>query len=92
MTESRDEWIKKRAYAIWEEEGYPTGRDAAHWEQASKERASVEKTAPHGIEVKPKVKRKPAPKVQVASNGAAAAATQAAAVKRTPRKAAVAKV
>ncbi|KAA0692577.1 DUF2934 domain-containing protein [Neorhizobium sp. P12A] len=92
MTESRDEWIKKRAYAIWEEEGYPTGRDAAHWEQASKERASVEKTSPHGIEVKPKAKRKTAPKVAVGSNGAAAAVTQAVAAKRAPRKAPAAKV
>ncbi len=91
MTESRDEWIKKRAYAIWEEEGYPTGRDAVHWEQASKERAAVEKTAPHGIEVKPKAKRKTPPTVSVASNGAAAAATQAAATKRAPRKPAIAK-
>ncbi|MFB2607092.1 DUF2934 domain-containing protein, partial [Rhizobium phaseoli] len=23
MAETREEWIKKRAYALWEEEGYP---------------------------------------------------------------------
>jgi hypothetical protein len=87
MTESRDEWIKKRAYSIWEEEGRPAGRDAIHWEQASRERAAVEKTAPHGIEVKSKAKGKTTPAVSVASNGAAAAAA-----KRSPRKTAAAKV
>jgi hypothetical protein len=56
MTESRDEWIKKRAYSLWEEEGYPTGRDQHHWEQAMKERAIMETTAPHGLAVKPKAK------------------------------------
>ncbi|MBZ5759766.1 MULTISPECIES: DUF2934 domain-containing protein [Rhizobium] len=56
MTESRDEWIMKRAYALWEEEGYPTGRDSIHWEQATKERAVMETTAPHGLAVKPKAK------------------------------------
>ncbi|WFS01043.1 DUF2934 domain-containing protein [Rhizobium tumorigenes] len=56
MTESRDEWIMKRAYALWEEEGYPTGRDSLHWEQATKERAVMETTAPHGLAVKPKAK------------------------------------
>lgn len=56
MTESRDEWIKKRAYSLWEEEGYPTGRDQHHWEQAMKERAVMETTAPHGLTVKPKAK------------------------------------
>lgn len=83
MTESRDEWIKKRAYAIWEEEGYPQGRDAAHWEQAGKERAALEKTAV-GIEVKPKAKRKTA---AAASNGAATLAP-----KTTSRKSAAPKV
>ena len=56
MTESRDEWIMKRAYALWEEEGYPTGRDSIHWEQATKERAVMDTTAPHGLAVKPKAK------------------------------------
>jgi hypothetical protein len=87
MSESRDEWIKKRAYAIWEEEGYPSGRDAAHWEQASKERTSVEKTAPNGLEVKPKAKRKTPPTISVASNGAAkAVSAKPSARKTTPAK------
>ncbi|MGY5778397.1 DUF2934 domain-containing protein [Rhizobium sp. LEGMi135b] len=62
MLESRDEWIKKRAYAIWEEEGHPSGRDFEHWAQASSERIALEETAADGgrIDVKPKAKRKTA--------------------------------
>ncbi len=59
MLEPRDEWIKKRAYAIWEEEGRPSGRDAEHWAQASNERIALEKKANGStIDVKPKAKRK----------------------------------
>ena len=88
MTESRDEWIKKRAYSLWEKEGYPTGKDAAHWEQATKEHSAMEKTAPDGIKVKPKAKRAAAPKAK-AGNGAAPIV--AAAAKRTTKKAATVK-
>ncbi|TXH83236.1 MAG: DUF2934 domain-containing protein [Rhizobium sp.] len=61
MLESRDEWIKKRAYAIWEEEGYPSGRDVEHWERASGELIAFEARAMNGdrIDIKPKAKRKP---------------------------------
>lgn len=37
MAENEDDWIKKRAYALWEEEGQPHGKDAEHWEQARRE-------------------------------------------------------
>ncbi|MCJ8520146.1 sRNA-binding protein [Pseudorhizobium tarimense] len=37
MADTEDEWIKKRAYALWEEEGKPHGKDAEHWEQARRE-------------------------------------------------------
>jgi hypothetical protein len=87
MTESRDEWIKRRAYAIWEEEGRPAGRDSEHWNQAIAERAAMEKGAPNGMDAKPKAKRK-AP-AKAVGNGAAPPA----AVKRaSPRKAAAAKL
>ena len=33
----KEEWIRRRAYNIWCAEGWPKGRDKAHWEQASKE-------------------------------------------------------
>jgi Protein of unknown function (DUF2934) len=84
MTESRDEWIMKRAYSLWEEEGYPTGRDSAHWEQATKERAVMETTAPHGLAVKPKTKRPVAPAKVLKSNGATPPAAIAA--KRSVKK------
>jgi hypothetical protein len=37
MAESNEEWIRRRAYELWEAEGYPTGKDAEHWEQAKLE-------------------------------------------------------
>lgn len=37
MAESEQEWISKRAYALWEEDGYPTGKDTEHWERARQE-------------------------------------------------------
>jgi hypothetical protein len=90
MTESRDEWIMKRAYSLWEEEGYPTGRDSAHWEQATKERAVMETTAPHGLAVKPKAKRTVAAPKASTSNGATPPAAIAA--KRTVKKDVSAKI
>jgi hypothetical protein len=59
MTETQQEWIKKRAYALWEEEGRPAGRDFIHWEQARREREALEGSAasPDGKEVKTRAKR-----------------------------------
>lgn len=37
MAESQEDWIKRRAYALWESEGYPSGKDRDHWEQAKLE-------------------------------------------------------
>jgi hypothetical protein len=84
MTESREEWIMKRAYSLWEEEGYPTGRDSAHWDQATKERAVMETTAPHGLAVKPKAKRPVASPKASKSNGVTPPAAMAA--KRATKK------
>lgn len=89
MLESRDEWIEKRAYAIWEAEGYPSGRDAVHWEQASQERIAFEKSTGKGKKsaAKPKakidVKPKATPKVKVT----AAAPTSDVATKVAPKRA-----
>ena len=30
-------WIRERAYAIWQDEGCPEGREQQHWEQATRE-------------------------------------------------------
>ena len=83
MTETREDWIKRRAYSLWEEEGHPTGRDSIHWEQARKEREALETSAAStdGKEVKTRAKRptpaaktnsvvKPAPKRAVSRKSA----------------------
>ena len=72
MTETREEWIRKRAYALWEEEGRPAGRDFAHWEQARAERQALEGSAASldGKEVKTRKRAASTPK----TNGVAKAA------------------
>ncbi|MDL2403713.1 DUF2934 domain-containing protein [Rhizobium mayense] len=90
MLEPRDEWIQKRAYAIWEEEGYPSGRDTVHWEQASNERTALEKSVSKDdkIDVKPKATRKAAAALTaVVSDAAVKAGT-----KRASKKALDAKI
>lgn len=34
MPERDYDWIARRAYALWEDEGRPHGRDEAHWQTA----------------------------------------------------------
>ena len=31
----QEAWIRERAYAIWEQEGRPAGRESQHWYQAA---------------------------------------------------------
>lgn len=45
MSNSRDEWISNRAYALWEQAGREHGRDSDHWQQASEEWAELERSA-----------------------------------------------
>lgn len=73
MAETREEWIKRRAYSLWEEEGHPTGRDTLHWEQAKTEREALEKSAASfdGKEIKAKPKKAATVKK---TNGVAASA------------------
>lgn len=85
MLESRDEWIKKRAYAIWEEEGHPSGRDGIHWEQASSERIALEKSVGKEGKLGAKSKAKRKPTIAVAAIVDEAANKPAA--KRTSKKA-----
>ena len=47
--------IRQRAYAIWEEEGRPHGREWDHWAKASQEISSL---APINIEAPPTEKPK----------------------------------
>jgi FMN phosphatase YigB (HAD superfamily) len=44
MDRSREEWISRRAYALWEAEGRPEGRDRENWLQASAEYDQLERT------------------------------------------------
>jgi hypothetical protein len=37
MAASEEQWIKHRAYELWEQEGYPSGKDQEHWERAKLE-------------------------------------------------------
>ncbi|MGA2043042.1 MAG: DUF2934 domain-containing protein [Roseiarcus sp.] len=43
---SDEEIIKARAYAIWEGEGRPDGRDLEHWRRASQEIAAMDAEPP----------------------------------------------
>lgn len=37
MSEQVEEWVRRRAYALWEAEGRPAGRSHIHWRQAEEE-------------------------------------------------------
>jgi hypothetical protein len=37
MAQEREQAIRERAYAIWEQDGRPEGRGVAHWAQAEAE-------------------------------------------------------
>ncbi|MBB4346526.1 DUF2934 domain-containing protein [Aliirhizobium cellulosilyticum] len=45
MAASQENWIKHRAYQLWEQEGYPSGKDMEHWERAKLEYATLKPTA-----------------------------------------------
>ena len=37
MSEQREQAIRERAYALWEQDGRPEGRSLAHWSRAEAE-------------------------------------------------------
>jgi uncharacterized protein (DUF305 family) len=41
MEDNREELVRQRAYAIWEEQGKPQGEDMRHWLQAWQELADT---------------------------------------------------
>jgi hypothetical protein len=46
MTAGFDDAVRDRAYALWESEGRPLGRDAEHWLQSEEEaRRELERAA-----------------------------------------------
>jgi Protein of unknown function (DUF2934). len=64
MADNEDEWIRRRAYSLWEEEGRPSGKDAEHWERARQELAAFSagkpKRAPSRTSAAAAAKRSPA--------------------------------
>jgi hypothetical protein len=57
MTAGFDEMVRTRAYALWESEGRPLGRDAEHWLQSEEEaRRELQRTAPVKAPSQPKAK------------------------------------
>lgn len=71
---SREQIVRDTAYAIWEAEGKPDGRSAAHWREAeARVAASIEKA--------------PAPAKPPAKGKVSAAAGEAPAQAKAPAKA-----
>ena len=42
MAYDREEMIRLRAHALWQEEGCPSGQDLRHWQQAEQHIAALE--------------------------------------------------
>ncbi len=58
---SREQIVRDTAYAIWEAEGKPVGRNAEHWRQAEERVATSLSASPDARAAKPKTAaRKPA--------------------------------
>lgn len=79
MADSEEDWIKRRAYELWEAEGYPTGKDIEHWERAKLEYVTLKPDA--GLPGK--TRGKPIEPVEAAKP---AGVRKAAASKVTPSK------
>ncbi len=75
-----EEWIKHRAYELWEQEGYPSGKDKEHWERAKLEYTTLRPVA--SDESTPPKQKISAPKAEKP------VAKPAAAKNATPKKAA----
>ncbi|AGA10465.1 DUF2934 domain-containing protein [Sinorhizobium meliloti] len=83
MDNEREELIRRRAYAIWEQEGRPDGQHQRHWEQAAREMQGPEMQGPEmpGQETQRDVS---APESEVQANGSRRREKQAAAVAGAP--------
>lgn len=62
MTTPDEDTIRHRAYAIWEREGRPHGRDRDHWLQAQWELTGEQAAASHPADEILPLKPKPTPK------------------------------
>ncbi len=90
---SREQTIRDVAYAIWEAEGKPQGRDAQHWRMAEERvAASADKNA--GVKAKAPTQRAAKPAAEKPASVAPAKASPqspAKAAPQSPAKAAAAK-
>jgi len=88
MSMSREQIVRDTAYAIWEAEGRPDGREGEHWRLAEERvAASLKEPAPKGGIAKPKAPVKG--KVEASAAKAVLKATallKAAATKAAPKK------
>jgi len=82
MADSGEDWIRRRAYELWESEGYPSGKDTEHWERAKLE-FSTQKPVSR-VSAKPRKGAEPAK--PSAKPEKVAAPEKAAASKVTPAK------
>ena len=86
---SREQTVRDVAYAIWEAEGKPRGRDAIHWQQAEERVAASLKADKTPAKAKAPVKDKPAAKAKTSDTEPAPAAkppAKPAATKAAPKK------
>ncbi|AYD02413.1 hypothetical protein NCHU2750_30280 [Neorhizobium sp. NCHU2750] len=91
MAASQEDWIKHRAYQLWEQEGYPAGKDMEHWERAKLEYATLKPTAsvPAAKKASTKAEKPAAAKsTKTASQKTATKAPAKAAAKKTDKPAA----
>ena len=89
MSQDREHLIRERAYAIWQAEGTPEGRDQEHWARA--EREVVEDGAPAPSDVERDRPRPSRPRRKPADPPTTAAPSAEAPIKRTRSGAASAK-
>ncbi|QRM57413.1 DUF2934 domain-containing protein [Sinorhizobium sp. BG8] len=87
MSDTRTEWISKRAYSIWELEGRPHGRDDEHWKQAVRERDELERVALPGFGGKAKATKTQSEKSPTTKISASKKKTGIVELEKTPSKA-----
>lgn len=68
MRDIDEDWVRTRAYMLWERNGRPDGEDRGHWEQACREYAELESASAATIEKSQK-------RVRSAAKGATVAET-----------------
>ncbi|MCF6100145.1 DUF2934 domain-containing protein [Mesorhizobium muleiense] len=59
MTDNRQERIRRRAHAIWEQAGRPDGAHQQHWDQAAAEIDGGGESGPKAKTARPKAPARP---------------------------------